>query len=178
MRLAVKSAIVFTACTGAAMSLAHAGWEPDVLTHESTAAPGASIRYSSEPSFGLPTLADALSELEKAGHLANLDVVIVNGGGDADFDQQIIDKLQEAAPNEFALALESGGGTYGDPQLEPIHAAFDRVVLETTKVRNIATTLGTYGKRISSVSHEKLFFRHVNDRLVVIFFLYLGVEEQ
>ena len=145
---------------------------------DASLSPGrASIRYASAPDFGVPTLAEALDELRQEGGLSRLEVIIVNGGFDADFQREIMEKLREAVPWELGIALDPGGSTYANPELEPIHPAFDEVILETDTIRNISQQLAAIGKRISAVSHEKLSFRYLENDLVVMFFLYLAIEE-
>ena len=159
-------------------STAHGGWETYVTPPDSSLIPvRASIRYAATPDYGLPTLAEALTKLRRQGHHSRLEVIVVNGGHDADFQREIIEKLQKTVPRELAIALNSGGSTYENPELMPIHEAFDAAVLETATVREINKQLAAVGKRITGASHEKLSFRYLENELVVLFFLYLDVKD-
>ena len=92
------------------------------------------------------------------------------------FQREVIEKLGEHAPQELAIALESGGGTYENPKLDPLHRIFDEVVLQTETVLAIDEQLAVIGKRVSGASHEKLVFRKTEEPLAIHFFLYLDLD--
>ena len=158
---------------------AQAGWKPKVSHDESGSLPDrVSIFYASGPNFGLPTLKDALTELADSGHIDNLGGIILYGGRvDPSFQREVIEMLQKHAPQELAIALEAGGGTYENPVLEPLHTVFDEFVLQTATVKAINEQLAAIGKRVSRASHEKLAFRRTEEPIEIHFFLYLGVED-
>ena len=161
------------------VSAAHAGWEPNVFSSDSPLSPTrASISYAAAPQYGLATLSAALEKLQEDGHIDHLGTIVLYGGQvDPEFQQQVINKLKEYAPREFEIASTSGGATYANPALDPLHKVFDEIVLDTATVAAIDDQLNAVGKRVSSASHEKLSFRGDGERLSIHFFLYLVVED-
>ena len=160
-------------------SAAQAGWKTHVSQDDSDSIPdGAVIFYAAATQFGLPTLQDAITELEDNGHIDRLNGLTLYGQHvEPSFQREVIEKLREHAPQELAIALESGGGTYDNPKLKPLHRVFDEVILQTATVEAINEQLAAIGKRVSGASHEKLSFRKTEEPLEIHFFLYLGVED-
>ncbi|MDJ0919363.1 MAG: hypothetical protein QNJ05_16515 [Woeseiaceae bacterium] len=161
------------------VSTAQAGWKTHVSQDDSDSTEiRASIAFAASPQFGLPTLQDAIAELEDDGHIDHIKGVVLFGGHvEPSFQREVFEQLREHAPQLLAIALESGGGTYENPKLKPLHRVFDQVVLQTATVEAIDKQLAAIGKRVSGASHEKLWFRKTEEPLEVHFFLYLSVED-
>ncbi|MDJ0747942.1 MAG: hypothetical protein QNJ11_00595 [Woeseiaceae bacterium] len=159
-------------------SAAQAGWKAQVFQDDSDSTEDhASITFAAAPQYGLPTLKDAITELENSGHIDNLKIVILYGGRvEPSFQREVFEQLREHAPQELAIALESDGGTYENPKLKPLHRVFDDVVLQTATIEAIDEQLAFIGKRVSGASHEKLSFRKTGEQPEIHFFLYLEVE--
>lgn len=158
-------------------SAAHAGWKTHVFPDDSNFDPGrASISYTAEPEYGLPTIEDAIRQLEDDGHIDRLEMIFLHGHVvDPMFQKEVIEALEEYAPEEFAEAKNSAGNV-NNPKLLGLNEVLDEVVLTTPTIKALDAKLRGIGRRISDASHEKLVLIKNEDELKILFFLYLSVE--
>ena len=157
---------------------AQAGWDSRINPIDSDFKPGsASIRYIEGDEYGHTTFHGAFNELQEAGNLDLLEMIIMHGQVvKPTFQSEIIKALEEHAPREFAEAMESAGNMH-NPKLVPLNGVLDEIVLLTPTVVKIDAQLAQVGLGVVRASHEKLMLLRVEGELVIAFFLYLIVAE-
>ena len=156
---------------------AQAGWKTHVVPGDSNGMPArATIQYAADAEFGLPAFQDAITQLTDGGYLDRLQMIVLHGQSvEPHFQQEVIEALEEYAPDEFAEAKDSAGNMH-NPKVIQLKKVFDEIVLRTPTVDRLDAELRSVGRRISGASHEKLGLSKDDGGLTIFFFLYRDVE--